>query len=570
MNETDSFSGGISVIRPLRSKSPDRSELTRLFWNTLTLTSCVVALFFLLTNGVPLVQGEILPPFGKKIRYIRTMEISVSIFFLLGMGLFWKARPIFDRLWVIAWMRKVERMPREILLILLFAAYSSASTAVGFMRHVALESRAFDLGIFAQAVWNTLQGEWLYSSLKGGICLLGDHVEAILFLIAPFYALWPDPRVLILLQAIAAGLSIFPIGYLAKEKIQNRWLELAFVLAYCFYLPTRNALREDFHPEVLVDVLWLAAFIFLERRRFFLFLLAVLIAVSAKENMFGIAFMLGFYATVWQKERKLGIALMVVSVAVFAWEILWLVPQLSQGLYFYRGVYSHLLQSPFSGLATSLLNPEAGEYFVKIFSPFIFLPFFHLPTLSLTFPVLFQNMISRNPATRSLAYHYTSGLTPFLFIAAIYGFCRLRERFPWIAKRQGFCAAIFLFVALLRSGPSEYYYFSEIVSHRSAHRDFVREELKKIPKEASVFTHNNLIAQIANRREVYQFNYNPHPNKVEMARDLKTDYVIFELEFWEPGAEPLEQALEGLKGLGYGVQLERDGFYILSKKETQL
>jgi len=127
-------------------------------------------------------------------------------------------------------------------------------------------------------------------------------------------------------------------------------------------------------------------------------------------------------------------------------------------------------------------------------------------------------------------------------------------------------AGIFLFVALLRSGPSEYYYFSEIVSHRSPHRDFIREELKKIPQEASVFTHNNLIAQIANRREVHQFNYSPHPNKVEMARELKTDYVIFEREFWELGTEPLEEALKDLKGLGYRSELERDGFYILEER----
>lgn len=539
--------------------------MMRKLWNAVTLVSFTAAVFFLLTNGVPFVQVGILPSLGSKTRYVRTMEISLSVFFLLMVGLWWKARAAFERLTVVAWFRTLARAPRIWLWGGLFVIYVSIEIAVGWARHDAIETHAFDLGIFAQALWNTLQGDWLYSSLKGGICLLGDHVEAILFFLVPFYALWSHPKMLVLLQAIAAGLCIFPIGYLAKEKLKNRWLELAFVLAYCFYLPTRSALREDFHPEVLVDVLWLAAFIFMERKRIFLFLLSVLVAVSAKENMLGISFMLGFYAALWKKERKLGAALMVVSVAVFLWEIFWLVPRLSKDLYFYRGVYSHLLQNPFSGLSMSLLNPEAWEYFFKIFSPFLFLPFFHFPTLSLTFPIFFQNVISRNPTTRSLAYHYTSGLTPFLFIAAIYGFYSLRDRFRGAGKHPAFWAGLFLFVSLLRSGPSEYYYFSEILSRRSPHRDFVREELKKIPQEASVFTHNNLIAQIANRREVYQFNYNLHPNKKEWTLEFKPDYVIFEREFWEPGTEPLEQALEDLKGLGYRVQLERDGFYILTK-----
>jgi hypothetical protein len=64
----------------------------------------------------------------------------------------------------------------------------------------------------------------------------------------------------------------------------------------------------------------------------------------AKENMWGIVWMFGAYAFFFQKHRKLGVALLVVSPVVFLAE-LWLIPAISQTRYLYTGNYFDLLSA---------------------------------------------------------------------------------------------------------------------------------------------------------------------------------------------------------------------------------
>ncbi len=535
------------------------------FWNFIAIVFLLACLFYLLTSGIPLGQlGLAEVAISKK---VSTRMTRYAVLGLFGIVALWKWRwpALFNELFIVKAVKKAVCRFSEAMVAALFLIYTAALSAVGFLRQAALETRAFDLGIFAQAVWNTLHGDFLYSSIKGGICLLGDHVSPLLAALAPAYALWPDPRTLVLLQVIAAASCMFPIYYLAKGKTASTVMALVFVVAYAFYLPTRAALHEDFHPEVLAEPFLLLAFIFLEKKKIFPFLLCLLTAISSKENMLGVSFMFGFYAFVWKKMRGLGLFLMIVSAALFAASVFWLVPYLSGGLYLYRGNYDQVLSHPVSGILRSLLNLDALEYALKIFSPFLFLPFLHLPTLMLTFPVLFQNMISENPVMRSFGYHYTTGLTPFVFISAIYGFSVLKEKLRWVQSHELLVGILFLFVALLRSGPSEYFYYADTLSHLSAHRHIVRERLKVIPEGVSVLTHNNFIPQMANRKFIYQFDYASPPTKGETAVKLSVDYVIFDREFWEPGTPPLEDTLAELLKAGYYVSDRAKDFYVMKK-----
>ncbi len=527
----------------------------------------IAAIFLIFTNGIPLAQlGLVEADFSKKLCN-RILRVAVFGSFAIFGVWAWRWPAQFADLTVVRMLKKICKAPQIALLFAFFITYVFSLTSVGFVRHWAMETRAFDLGIFAQAVWNTVKGDWLYSSIKGGISLLGDHVSPILILIAPLYALWPDPKLLILLQVIADAACIFPIAAIAQQKTRDSLFALMFVLAYWFYLPTRSALHEDFHPEVLAEPFLLMAFIFLERGRLIAWSLCLLIAASAKENMLGITFMFGFYAFVWKKIRLPGLVLMAASVILFFFNVLWVVPHFSGGLYLYRGSYDYLLPNPLLALATRLFHPESMEYAVKIYAPFLFLPLFHLPTLTLTFPVLFQNLISENEVMRSFGYHYTTGLTPFVFISAIYGFAQVRDRWPALQTRYRihFCV-LFLLVILLRSTPAEYFYFADSWSHRSPHRDLMREKLGAIPSEASVLTHNNFIPHAVNRKRIYQFLHSSTPSRAEQARQVGADYVIFDRAFWEPKTSSLEQNLSELQAAGYQTEFQQGDFYVLRRQ----
>lgn len=536
-------------------------------WNILLSFSGLTAFFFLLTDGIPFVQWGWMETLGSnKELYEKYTRFALLIFLMLLFVCYRFFPRILPRLWIARAGRALLDCPSTFLMAVLFVLHTTVLTWGGWIRHDALESRGFDLGIFAQAVWNTTRGDWLYSSIKGGINLLGDHVSPILFLIAPLYAFWPDPKLLILLQAVSVASCIFMIGALAQRELKSRFFVTVFVLMYFFNAPTRAALHNDFHPESLVEPFLYLAFIALENRQIPLYLLMLILSATAKEGMLTITFMFGIYTSLFKRERILGTGVVLVSLGLFLWEVRWLVPQLNPSGYYYDNIYANLFQLSREGnLLQRILDPDSWEYLFKVFFPFAFLPFFHVPTLTLAFPVLFQNLLSTRDVMRSLHYHYNFGLIPFVFISSIYGFKRLSESPALRRVSPSLLGAVLLAVSLLRSGPSEYSYLFESANNLTPHAQMVTQKLRSIPTRYSVLTHNSFSAQLPNRRGLYHFDYNDQPTKSELASQTQADYVVFDSHYWEEGAVTLQSVLEEILRLGYKIEFANDGFYIFAK-----
>lgn len=73
-----------------------------------------------------------------------------------------------------------------------------------------------DLAIFNQVLWNMVNGGGVWSSLQGH-SYFGDHFAPLLYLLAPLYVLWQDPRWLLILQSIILGLTAVPIFYITRH-----------------------------------------------------------------------------------------------------------------------------------------------------------------------------------------------------------------------------------------------------------------------------------------------------------------------------------------------------------------
>ena len=516
--------------------------------------------FLVLTNAVPLIQWGMIAELKSKMRYARTGQISVLIFTVLLWAVS-RRRALYEKLWWPRFLRGLEATPVSGMLLGLWVSYAGTFAYAGVLRHLALETRAFDLGIFTQALWTTLQGDPLYSSLKGGICLLGDHFSPILFLVAPFYSLWPDPRMVLILQAAVMGSSILLIGRFTARRSRDTVIGLVFGLLYFFYRPGRNVLLEDFHPEVLVEpLLFLISFFLLERKKS-AFLLTAAGILMAKENMPGVVFGLGLYAILINRWVKTGLAVILFSMALFAVEISLIIPFFSKAPYFYAASY----HEPWGYFLSRWFSLETWEYALKLFYPFLFLPILCPAALVPALPVFFQNILSENPTMRSFGFHYTIGLSAFLFTAAFLGFERLAARLKWSHSGKRRAAGVILVAGILASGPSEYYRVWEIQGHLSPRRDLIRSRLGAIPPEASVLTHNNFVPQAGNRRQIQQFSYLAAPSKAESALLFGADYVVMAREFWEPQSDPLEKSLSDLLDAGYQIDFEADGFYVLKK-----
>ena len=81
-----------------------------------------------------------------------------------------------------------------------------------FLRYATYEAKGYDLGIFDQVVRQYALFNAPLSSVKGvDFHILGDHFHPILALLAPFYWVWPDPRMLGVVMALALAASAVPV-----------------------------------------------------------------------------------------------------------------------------------------------------------------------------------------------------------------------------------------------------------------------------------------------------------------------------------------------------------------------
>ncbi|HTZ11254.1 MAG TPA: DUF2079 domain-containing protein, partial [Candidatus Margulisiibacteriota bacterium] len=111
---------------------------------------------------------------------------TAGMFFLLALS-FLLDKDSFSGLYLPRILKSFIALPDKIILAVLSLSSVLVISTLGIARHLSFSTMAWDMGLFDQAIWNTLHGDLLFSSIRGNLFLLGDHFEPILFLVVPFY-----------------------------------------------------------------------------------------------------------------------------------------------------------------------------------------------------------------------------------------------------------------------------------------------------------------------------------------------------------------------------------------------
>ena len=122
------------------------------------------------------------------------------------------------------------------------------TTAITWLEHETFNSTSLDMAVYSQLVWNTAGGQPFETSLLLQNRLhLAEHLALLLLPIAPLYGLLPDPRLLLLLQQVALGLSGLAIFWLARRTLSTG---PALTLTAGYYaMPTLTEVALDaFYP----------------------------------------------------------------------------------------------------------------------------------------------------------------------------------------------------------------------------------------------------------------------------------------------------------------------------------
>ena len=318
---------------------------------------------------------------------------------------------------------------------LLFVVGFVTYLAAAWLRHDWLQSSAWDLGIFDQAVYLIGDGIAPNSSFLG-FHILGDHGALVLYPIGLVSRLLPSPWLLFVLQSAALASVVFPLAQLARLRGLGRVASSVSLSVILLYPVVFNAAIFDFHPEVLALPLVMQCVFLLERRRAWdgvWVVLNLLLALTCKLTLF--LLVLGFALSVLV-QRRLWLAV-VLAVEAIVWFCVvggWLMPAFGgsrASIWRQASKFGLDADSP-SGLADPrAVIGVAGQlvHQVLTWANLFYLLLLLVPVLYVILngqrgnffgrllpaaPLVFVNLIAAISPMKDLVHHYSLMLVPFI------------------------------------------------------------------------------------------------------------------------------------------------------------
>jgi uncharacterized membrane protein len=153
-----------------------------------------------------------------------------------------------------------------IIFAILFSVYS-------ILKAYTFNASAWDLGLYSQVFYSSLHGQLFYTNLLGE-SYLAEHFSPFVFLIVPFFYLYPSPYTLLVIQAVFLSIATIPLYYISlhiftavKQKYPESIKEpsfYSFIIAIAFLLSplTESPIYFDFHLMIFLPFFYFMAIYF--------------------------------------------------------------------------------------------------------------------------------------------------------------------------------------------------------------------------------------------------------------------------------------------------------------------
>jgi uncharacterized membrane protein len=412
---------------------------------------------------------------------------------------------------------------------LFIIAYTVFFSWFTIQKHYAFWSTAGDLGFYDQAFWSTLNGRPLYISLWNdlGNVTLAYHVEPILFLFLPAYAICPGAETLLVLQSFFLALGALPIYWIAKRKISES-AGMVFAALYLMYPALHGINQFDFHFSAIAIPLFLFSFYYAEERSYPISALFGILTIMCKEDAtltIG-AMALYVFLTNWKeiKKSRFRSKALVFSVLMILISVIWflvatqiIVPHFNAtGTYLHLGKFFPSLmkfQFPVSELLFGI--DEKFIFALILLAPLLFLSLLDPLSFMITLPSWAILTFSQHAPAYHIGFHYSYSLVPFIFVAAIYGLERLMLDRKVLKRILALLLILgVLFVAFESPTPlgvlvGEVYGFphAKEIPTITEHDRILYRIIDLVPQNASLSTQNDIFPHVCHRFDIHCWYY---------------------------------------------------------------
>jgi hypothetical protein len=312
-------------------------------------------------------------------------------------------------------------------------------------RAQALGLPAYDNAFFEQVVWNVGHGSGFSAPGFYPADFLSLHFSPLLALPALLELAWPDPRLLILLHALALAASA-PAAFLFLRRLltgrpRGDWVAAALAAPLPFWPELQEAARAGFHTEALaLPLILLAAWAGLGGRRWLCSGLTLVVLAAREDQVYAVA-VVGLLLFFHGPSKRFGATILATAVAWGLLAEMVVMPGLrgavvSQVDDYYRWLHT---ASP-AMLAAALLAPAGWIAFGGMVVGMAGLPLLRPGWLALALPPLGADLLSAHQPQPQLLFQYGQPLVVPLLVAGGLGASRLLGRGPafWLpAWRPG-------------------------------------------------------------------------------------------------------------------------------------
>lgn len=476
---------------------------------------------------------------------------------------------------------------------------------------------SYDHGLFNQVFLNSLHGRFFQSSLSGANsygALAGGEIPAVsavhfgqhfvpdFLLWLPFYALFPAPVTLVVLQVslmTAGGVVLYALARHYLQPSLSLWITAGYYGSGAVIGPS----FANFYEQCQIPLLMFGCLLAMEKRCWWLFWLLAVLVLGIREDAGLMLFSVGLYLVLSRRHPLIGAALCLLSFGYVVIVTNVVMPQFSHDsskLYLAGRFKAFVQDNPDPStlqvlwgmmthpiaLLTSLLLPLDSRvfYLFKQWVPLAFVPAVSGAAWVLMGVPLLSLLSQSSHWVTTLSLRYSIAMVPGLFYGAILWWAYHAERFkPSFRRFWVGCLSLSL-VLMLADNPNRALYFLEPdaflrqfpvpIARQWEHSQHLWHVVQSIPPQASVSATNYMLPQLSKRRSLLELAF--MTLKDDQGQVVPVDYVAADLwKLQRPQGLPtfertrLNQALaicdRILADSTYGLLAVEDGIILLQR-----
>jgi uncharacterized membrane protein len=403
------------------------------------------------------------------------------------------------------------RVSADTLMKILIVAVMVTGFSLACGKYSRFNGETNDVAVYSYAFAHTMDGHFFPLYYVPGQ-LLGNHLTFIILAWLPVYAMWRSFYSLMFFQSLMLTVAAWPFYLLAKDVLKNGWAALALGLAFLLFPTIVSQHVNQIHDDQFALPFLMGAFLYFWRRKFWPFVVLMVLACLAKETVTITTAAFGVYALCLRRDWKWVATPLVFSVGYFflAMKLLTSVFVGAGGSLYtgadYLSAYGH---SPGEVLHTFLTRPgfvleqmfapPKLEYLGKLLLPLLYVGPFLSAAVVVSLPNLLLNLIGSNSAFLVIPWHYNILVAGTLLVAMVFGIQRIAG---WCGQKRE-AVVLGASVASLALSVMGFRYWYDAANWESPPEQAqLARALREVPRTASVIAPTPMLASFSDRPKI--------------------------------------------------------------------